>query len=84
MKSDGDEWPWHPISTAPKDGSDILVGCGSVNAPMYAVVHWDDGKIYRPGEPGWLLWWACPAKYADWAEYWQPIAPCPNAGREET
>lgn len=76
-----DTWPWQPIETAPRDGSDILVCCGPDHDPMYAVVHWDDGKTFGH-EPGWLMWWRTPFGYATWAQYWQPIALAPNSANQ--
>ncbi len=72
-----DTWPWQPIETAPKNGDDILVCCGPSHDPMYAVVSWDKERS------GWGMWWKTPYSFADWAEYWQPIAavPIPNGDR---
>ena len=58
---------WQPIETAPKDGTDIVVGCSSKHSPLYAIVQWDDTKH------GWMMWWKMPVSYADWATKWMPL-----------
>lgn len=61
---------WQPIETAPKDGTDIVVGCGPWHDPLYGIACWD-GAL-----EGWQIWFT--DKVVDWPSHWMPLPPSPG------
>lgn len=69
---------WQPIETAPRDGTEVLVG-------VWAVFdEWDDGE-HRP--PIWCAWVSCAGPGDDFgcegwngapATHWQPLPEPPK------
>jgi hypothetical protein len=58
---------WQPIETAPKDGTDIILGApvqeyqGRRVEPRSTIGHWDTGAgflcdIDDDGDPSWMSW----------------------------
>lgn len=76
------EWEWKSISSAPKDGSVIIVGWPDL-APDFHIVRW--GKIAAPsshaGEDGWLLGdrWSGNETVVVEPSYWLPFPAAPSA-----
>lgn len=66
--------PWQPIETAPRDGADIVVGCGPRRDPLYGIAHWGNNA------QGWRIWFT--GKVAAWPTHWMPLPPLPHEPTE--
>jgi hypothetical protein len=68
---------WHPIETAPRDGTEVLV-CRTYahNRPEYAVAHnYDDGNGWRDvGDIGWAGMYGGEDNQPT---HWMPLPPPP-------
>jgi hypothetical protein len=77
---------WHPIETAPKDGTDILVGWWSAGVWFVRNAWWEDGFDINTGaiDPAGEGWWypntsvgtykVCQENNAvDGPKYWMPM-----------
>lgn len=74
---------WQPIETAPKDGSEILLGRSS-NTKVYTA-HWElePSWAWKSAEPCWAVYMASDDYYstylhADWPSHWMPLPEPPN------
>jgi hypothetical protein len=65
---------WRPISDAPKDGTDILVGVQGIGWPV-RVAFWDEA---RGGV--WSIW---PGRELAHPTHWQPLPPPPTDTPED-
>ncbi len=81
---------WRPIDTAPKDGSDIIVGCDVASVWVIHVAFWrevDENLIAigweAPGDTGWWSYTrnsVTQEKLEGWATptHWMPLPTPPN------
>ena len=79
-------WPWQPIETAPKDGTDILIVMSPDLDPegegLWAVARWDSERST------WMPWWDAPygndpTRRHDWPSHWMRLPDCPAAVLDE-
>lgn len=88
---------WQPISTAPRDGTEILVYCGPDFDPMWGIAYWDEGlpeeyaalatqteeEKIRAMTPGWAMWWDNDARRPHkWPTHWMPLPDPPSTTTE--
>jgi len=71
---------WQPIETAPKDGTDILVGWWSAGVWIVRNAWWEDGFDIETGEGWWYpntnlaTYKVCPENNAvNGPQYWMPM-----------
>ena len=62
---------WQPIETAPKDGSDILLG-GCQHGPAIRVASWGNGRYLGP-KKGYERDWCDGPQYGFAPTHWMPL-----------
>lgn len=71
--------PWHPIESAPKDGTPILACAGAYRGGL-----WPDGPItvawqrYHPNSPGKLGWRDGSGHLRPYMTHWMPLPEGPS------
>lgn len=72
---------WMDISTAPKDGTDILGGSAEYGVAIY---HWDTQKYHKKPKPYWKRWFhSIPYDRAQPPTHWQPLPSPPETAAKE-
>lgn len=73
---------WRPIATAPKDGTDVMVGWRHIDSWFVTNAFWMDGEGVEPDDVGWwsyMLSEVSRTKLDGCAEptHWMPLPPAP-------